>query len=40
MSLSEKLNDVSQASISKSSELGKELLLFRGVHLEAKNLLK
>ena len=40
MSLSEKLNDVSQASVSTSSELGKELLLFRGVHLEAKNLLK
>ena len=40
MSLSEKLIDVNLASVSKSSELGKELLLFKGVHLEAKNLLK
>ena len=39
MSLSEKLIDVNLAS-SKSSELGKKLVLFRGVHLEAKNLLK
>ena len=36
MSLSEKLTDVDLASVSKSSELGKELLLLRGVHLEAK----
>ena len=40
MSLSGKLVDVNLASVSKSSELGKELLLLRGVHLEAKNLLK
>ena len=40
ISLSEKLIDVNLASVSKSSELGKELLLLRGVHLEAKNLLK
>ena len=38
MSLSEKLIDVNLASVSKSSELGKELLLLRGVHLEAKKL--
>ena len=36
MSLSEKLIDVNLASVSKSSELGKELLLLRGVHVEAK----
>ena len=40
MSLSEKLIDVNLASVSKSKELGKELLLLRGVHLKAKNLLK
>ena len=40
MSLSEKLIDVNLAFVSKSSELGKELLLFRGVHLEPNNLLK
>ena len=40
MSLSEKLIDVNLASVPKSSELGKELLSLRGVHLEAKNLLK
>ena len=39
MSLSKKLIDINLASASKSSELGKELLLFRGVHLKAKNLL-
>ena len=39
MSLSEKLIDVNLASVSKSSELGKELLLLRGVHLEAKKLI-
>ena len=39
MSLSEKIIYVNLASVSKSSELGKELL-FQGVHLEAKNLLK
>ena len=40
MSLSDKLIDVILASVYKSRELGKELLLLRGVHLEAKNLLK
>ena len=40
MSLSEKLIDVNLASVSKSNELGKELLLLRGVHLEAKKLFK
>ena len=40
MSLSEKLIDVNLAFVSKSSEHGKELLLLRGVDLEAKNLLK
>ena len=40
ISLSEKLIDVNLASVSKSSELGKKLLLLRGVHLEAKSLLK
>ena len=40
MSLSEKLIDVNLASVSKSNELGKELLLLRGVHLEAKKLIK
>ena len=39
MSLSEKLIDVNLASVSKSSEIGKELLLLRGVHLEAKKLI-
>ena len=36
MSLSEKLIDGNLTSLSKSSEPGKELLFFRGVHLEAK----
>ena len=40
MSLPEKLIDANLASASKSSELDKELLLLRVVHLEAKNLLK
>ena len=40
MSLSDKLIDVILASVYKSRELGKELLLLGGVHLEAKNLLK
>ena len=40
MSFSEKIIDVNLASVSKSSERGKELLLPGGVHLEAKNLLK
>ena len=40
MSFSEKIIDVNLASVSKSSECGKELLLPGGVHLEAKNLLK
>ena len=40
MSLLGKLIEVSLASLSKSSELGKELLLLIGAHLEAKNLLK
>ena len=35
MSLSEKLIDVNLASVSKSCELGKELLLFRDIHFEA-----
>ena len=37
LQLSEKLIDVNLASVSKSSELGKELLLPRGVHLEVKS---
>ena len=40
MSFSEKIIDVNLTSVSKSSERGKELILLRGVHLEAKNLLK
>ena len=36
MSFSEKIIDVNLTSVSKSSERGKELLLLRGVHLEAK----
>lgn len=36
MSLPEKLIKVNLASVSKLSELGKELLLLRGVHFEAK----
>ena len=37
ISLSDKLTDVNLTSVSKSSELGKELPLLRGVNLEAKN---
>ena len=37
ISLLDKLTDVNLTSVSKSSELGKELPLLRGVHLEAKN---
>ena len=40
MSLSEKLIDVNLASVSKSCELGKELLLLRSAHLRAKNVFK
>ena len=40
MSLSEKLIDVNLASVSKSCELGKELLLLRSAHLGAKNVFK
>ena len=38
MSLSEKLIDVNLASLSKLSEVSKDLLLIRDVHLEAKSL--
>ena len=40
ISLTEKLIEVNIASVSKISKLGKGLLFLRGVHLEAKNLLK
>ena len=40
MSLTGKLIEVNVASVSEISELGKDLLFLRGVHLEAKNLWK
>lgn len=40
MSLTGKLIEVNVASVSEISELGKDLLFLRGVHLEAKNLFK
>ena len=40
MSLPEKLIKVNLASVSKLSELSRELLLLGGLHLEAKDLRK
>lgn len=40
VSLTGKLIEVNVASVSEISELGKDLLFLRGVHLEAKNLWK